>query len=177
MSLSLPTLLKGYQIAFPKELETVNSFFDLLKHPNAYQRDHLPGHVTGSAWVVNEPRSKVLLLHHRKLNRWLQPGGHADGDENILSVALRELQEETGIRNVKQISPGIFDLDIHPIPARKDFPNHFHFDVRFCFEADEIEKIMESEESLEVKWISIEELHLFTDNASVYRMAEKSAYV
>ena len=167
-------LLESYQTTFAEESGFVDRFFELLIHPRAYHRDHLPGHITGSAWVVNESRSKILLLHHKKLNRWLQPGGHADGDANVLQVAMRELEEETGIRNAKLLTLRIFDLDIHPIPSRKDFPEHFHYDVRFWFEADEADKIIESDESHEVKWIEINELNRFTDNESIHRMVRKS---
>jgi 8-oxo-dGTP pyrophosphatase MutT (NUDIX family) len=171
---SLPDWLRKYGTQWPEELTFKDQFQELLLHPRAYHRDHLPGHITGSAWVVNAARSKVLLLHHKKLNRWLQPGGHADGDENVLQVALRELQEETGLQKVKQLIEGIFDLDIHPIPTRKDFPAHDHYDVRFLFEADERSPIMVSEESFAVKWILFEELNLYTDNTSVHRMAAKT---
>lgn len=146
---------------------------ELLLHPRAYHRDHLPGHITGSAWVTNQKQSKVLLLHHGKLNKWLQPGGHADGDEDVLQVALRELEEETGTQQATLLMPGIFDLDIHPIPTRKDFPAHFHYDVRFLFEADDQRPVIVSEESLDVKWIPIDDVKSFTDNISIHRMVEK----
>src|SRR5690349_18598438 len=154
---SLQELLETYATDWPEELPFKSQFQELIKHPRAFFRDHLPGHITGSAWVVNNDRTKVLLHHHLKLDKWLQAGGHADGDEIVLNVALRELEEETGIKKVNRLSDGIFDLDIHPIPARKDFPEHFHYDVRFCFEADETEPIVVSNESLDVKWISIDQ--------------------
>ena len=144
-----------------------------MLHPRAYHRDHLPGHITGSAWVTDTSRTKVLLLHHAKLDRWLQPGGHADGDENVLAVAQRELEEETGITTTKLLLSEIYDLDIHPIPARKDFPAHFHYDVRFLFEASAESAIEVSDESFDVKWIDVDSLKSFTDNVSMYRMAEK----
>jgi len=169
----LPLLLQSYQTSFSEESAFINRFSELLLHPRAYHRDHLPGHITGSAWVVNHERSKVLLLHHGKLNTWLQPGGHADGDENVLKVALRELEEETGLRPVNLLTPGIFDLDIHPIPERKDFPSHFHYDVRFLFEADEQDKIIVSEESFDVKWISFSKLKAYSENISIHRMVKK----
>src|SRR5437899_1557771 len=112
-----------------KSIKTL--FLDLLHHPRAYHRDHLPGHITGSSWIVNEDFTKVLLILHAKLGRWLQPGGHADGDEHVLNVAMREAEEETGLSKLTLLGPGIFDLDVHPIPARKDFAAHDHYDVRF----------------------------------------------
>lgn len=170
----LTELLLHYETDWLEEKSFKSQFQELLLHPRAFHRDHLPGHITGSAWVTNPGRTKVLLHHHVKLNKWLQAGGHADGDENVLAVALRELEEETGIKNVKRLSSGIFDLDIHPIPTRKDFPEHLHFDVRFCFEVDEGDPLAISNESFDVKWISLDALKAFSPGESLLRMAEKS---
>jgi 8-oxo-dGTP pyrophosphatase MutT (NUDIX family) len=169
----LPLLLEQYQHT-AVEATFKKQFIDLLKHPRVYHRDHLPGHVTGSAWVLNTNRTKVLLVHHAKLNRWLQPGGHADGDENVLAVALRELEEETGVKQVRPLVNGIFDIDIHPIPQRKDFPQHDHYDVRFAFIADEREPLLVSEESHDVQWVLMSDLDKFSDGESIHRMAKKS---
>jgi len=87
---------------------------------------------------------------------------------------MRELKEETGVLNVKLLAPGIFDLDIHPIPARKDFPAHLHYDVRFLFEANEKDGVVVSEESFDVKWIAFSELNSYSENISIHRMAKKS---
>lgn len=174
MTFDLSKLISRYKSTYSEEQNFVPKFKELLNHPHAFNRDHLPGHITGSAWVVNRERTKVLLHHHKKLNKWLQPGGHADGDRHVLGVALRELEEETGVNSVLLLSHGIFDLDIHPIPARKDFPEHLHYDVRFCFEGDESSAIVVSEESLQVKWMSWNELREHTNNKSLFRMMEKS---
>jgi 8-oxo-dGTP pyrophosphatase MutT (NUDIX family) len=171
--ISLTTLLQQYNSSDPAELKFRNQFIELLKHPRAYHRDHLPGHITGSAWVLNQDRTEVLLVHHAKLNRWLQPGGHADGDEDVVAVALRELEEETGVKKVTPWGSGIFDIDIHSIPTRKDFPQHDHYDVRFAFIANEKEPLLVSEESHDVQWVLLAELDRFTDSESVYRMARK----
>lgn len=149
-------------------------FLELLEHPNAFQRDHLPGHITGSSWILDASKQSVLLVHHGTLNKWLQPGGHADGEENVLNVALREAQEETGVRNFRLLSENIFDLDIHPIPARLNFPEHLHYDIRFLFEADKEERIIVSEESHDVAWIAIDKLGALTQsNPSIIRMVAK----
>lgn len=171
--LPLPELLQRYT-ATGQETIFADRFNELLQHPDAYQRSHLPGHITGSAWVVNETRTSVLLVHHAKLNRWLQPGGHADGDKDILAVALRELQEETGIQHVQPLVSGIFDIDIHPIPARKDFPQHDHYDVRFAFVASGQESIQVSEESFDVQWVSLDSISTYTDSQSILRMVYKT---
>lgn len=175
--MSLNDLVSEYQNKHSNELFRVSKFLELLKHPRSYHRDHLPGHITGSAWVLNQDRSKVLLVHHAKLNRWLQPGGHADGDEDVVHVALRELEEETGVKQVKPLLNGIFDLDIHPIPLRKDFPQHDHYDVRFAFIANDREPLLVSEESHDVQWVAFNQLDKFTDNESIRRMVNKSLTV
>ena len=169
----LPELINQYVPQHEEEILFQKDFLKLLQNPNAYLRDHLPGHITGSAFVLNPARSKVILLHHKNLDRWLQPGGHADGDEDILQVALRELEEETGLGGAKLLSPGIFDLDIHPIPERKGFPAHLHYDVRFLFEADDRNQLIVSDESLDVKWVALQELNTLSDSPSIHRMAWK----
>jgi len=163
---------QSYKTSFSEEEKFISFFLELLPQQDCFLRMHLPGHITGSAWIVNHDRSKALLVHHAKLNRWVQPGGHADGDENILRVALREAEEETGLKNFK-VDKNIFDIDIHLIPARKDFTEHFHYDIRFLIEGDENEKIIVSDESHDVKWILINDLEKFTTERSVLRMKDK----
>lgn len=150
----------------------VAQFLSLMEHPDCYQRTHLPGHLTGSAWIVNPTMTRVLLVHHGKLNRWMQPGGHADGDENIFQVACREAEEETGIQRY-QSDHLLFDIDIHQIPARPDFPAHDHYDVRFLLIADDAQPVVVSHESHDVKWIDLSSLHLYSSERSVLRMKEK----
>lgn len=102
----------------------------LDNHDDALYRTCLQGHLTGSAVVVDPSQPATLLIHHKKLDRWLQPGGHADGQGDLAEVALREAREETGLAMLEVLSPAI-DLDIHTIPARGDEPQHLHLDVRF----------------------------------------------
>jgi 8-oxo-dGTP pyrophosphatase MutT (NUDIX family) len=169
--------LASYKTTYEDELPFIARFCDLLESERCFHRDHyLPGHITGSAWILNKKRTHVLLVHHVKLNKWLQPGGHADGVEDVLSVAMREVNEETGLIHFKEFAPGIFDLDIHSIPAYKDFPEHLHYDVRFALIAtDEDEDLEVSEESHEVKWISLlDAAELCCNNASILRMLAKT---
>ena len=165
--------LSLYQTSYSEEREFALSFLDLLKSDDAFHRTHLPGHITGSTWIVNSNKTKALLVHHAKLNRWLQPGGHADGDENVLRVALREAEEETGITRLTVLTDQIFDLDIHKIPTRKDFPEHLHFDIRFLIQANEADQIVVSEESHDVKWISLKDLEKYNDEPSILRLKKK----
>src|ERR1700754_5029354 len=99
----------AYAARYPEEAGVVALFCDFVaRHSDAARRELVVGHLTGSAWVVSADGRRVLLTHHRKLNRWLQPGGHADGDENILQVALREAEEETGLTDFENVTDGIF---------------------------------------------------------------------
>ena len=120
-------------------------------HPDALHRSCLTGHLTGSALVVDSRRGQTLLLHHAKLDRWLQPGGHADGDGNLAAVALREATEETGIGGLAVVTPAI-DVDIHEIPVRGDEPAHLHLDVRFLVLAPGGAEIAHNEEAHAARW-------------------------
>lgn len=168
----LTSLLHRYREGHPEQDETVERFIALLaEHADCYQRSCWAGHITGSAWIVDPVGERVLLTHHRKLDRWLQPGGHSDGDPDTLAVALREAEEETGLI-VTPVETSIFDIDVHPIPARGPEPEHFHFDVRFALRADTIDYTV-SDESHDLAWVPIERVHEWTDEDSVLRMARK----
>lgn len=170
---SLAERIRHYSTSYPGEVSFVNNFLQLLSHPDAFQRTHLPGHITGSGFIVSEDFTQTLLVHHAKLNKWLQPGGHADGDSDVARVALREANEETGLLNLTLVTTEIFDLDIHPIPARKDFPQHEHYDVRYLAKASLLEKVIVSEESHDVKWVLLHDLEKYTSEKSILRMREK----
>lgn len=168
--------LIAYTTPFPEEVLFIPKFLSLLESDRCYHRDHLPGHITGSAWILNSQKSHVVLVHHAKLNKWLQPGGHADGDENVLNVALREAEEETGLINLTLFTDSVFDIDIHPIPERNDFPAHDHYDIRFAFLAPPEAVLQQNEESIDLKWIALEEVAQRThQNASILRMIQKTS--
>lgn len=145
----------------------------LESHTDAFERTCGVGHFTGSAWVVSADGARVLLTHHRKLNRWLQPGGHADGDADLRRVALREAREETGLRELV-IEPAVFDIDRHRIPERPGEPAHWHYDVRFIVRAGADERYTVSAESHALAWRLVTELAVDeSSDASVRRMACK----
>ncbi|MBS0431876.1 MAG: NUDIX hydrolase, partial [Proteobacteria bacterium] len=140
------------------QLRTVALFESFLaRRRDAFERTCAFGHFTGSAWVASADGARVLLTHHRKLGLWLQPGGHADGDRDLRRVALREAEEETGLRGLR-IDPGIFDVDRHRIPARPGEPAHWHYDVRHVVHAGADERFVVSEESHALAWRSIAEV-------------------
>lgn len=150
----------------------------LLEFPTCFERSLLHAHFTASAWVVDEHFEQALLTHHAKLDRWLQLGGHADGEEDLALVAQKELNEESGLKQVKFYSSAIFDIDIHTIPERKSVPQHEHYDVRFLFVANREEKIVFNHESKEVTWVPMASIpSICNSNDSIMRMIQKTEEV
>lgn len=141
--------------------------------PNCFSRDAFPAHFTGSAFVVSADGARGLLHHHRKLDRWLQFGGHCDGEEDVLSVAQREAYEESGIDGLIVASVRPFDLDIHEIPALGSEPAHFHYDVRYVLIAPEDAQMRTSPESKELRWFTGEEMKDWSLESGLRRMIEK----
>jgi 8-oxo-dGTP pyrophosphatase MutT (NUDIX family) len=143
-------------------------------HEDCLLRSCVPGHLTGSAWIVSPDRKKSLLTHHRKLDKWLQLGGHADGDGDLLAVALREAREESGLAHVRAVGPNVFDLDRHWIPPRKADPGHFHYDLRFMLEADPAEPLVISSESKDLAWVAVAQVTTLNAEESMARMVRKT---
>ncbi|MCE7032848.1 NUDIX hydrolase [Lysobacter sp. GX 14042] len=175
---SLGRQLGDYLQRWPAEAATVALFRELLDGHhggagNAYVRDRQAGHFTASAWLVDRTGTRVLLTHHRKLGRWLQLGGHADGDEDLARVALTEAREESGLEGLA-VEPVLFDLDRHWIPARGDVPGHWHYDARYVVRAGGSERFVVSGESLALAWRPIAEIAGDpAADASLRRMAGK----
>ncbi len=168
-------LLEGYAATYPHEKETVERFRDFVAgNVDCFQRSLLEGHLTGSAWIVDGRGERVLLTHHRKLDRWLQPGGHADGESDLLSVARKEAWEETGLEGLEVVGEGIFDLDIHTIPPCGEVPGHLHYDARFLLRDSGEGKFVVSEESHDLAWVEIGVLESFTREESMLRMRDKA---
>tara|TARA_R110002096_G_scaffold229871_3_gene419501 strand:- start:388 stop:939 length:552 start_codon:yes stop_codon:yes gene_type:complete len=172
---SLIELIDRYCERVPGELDTALRFRDFVsQNAECFERSLEKGHVTGSGWIVDEAGKRTLLTHHRKLNIWLQPGGHADGNSDVLAVAMQECQEETGLANLSPVTSEIFDLDVHGIPARKDEPSHFHYDVRFLIQHSGDDAYTVTEESHDLAWVAMDSLEDYTEEWSMRRMRGKA---
>lgn len=171
---ALDAALRDYRARWPAQDACVDDFLVLLSDPlNPFMRERLAGHFTASAWLVDRTGRRVLLTHHRKLDMWLQLGGHADGDRDLARTALREAEEESGLIGLHLV-PGIFDLDRHWIPEHKEVSAHWHYDVRYVVHAGDNEDFVVSDESHALAW---REIALLVDDegadASLRRMAAK----
>lgn len=190
MSLSLSTRepllsdLKRYSQVWPEHdgamLAKYQAFVEST--PDCCCRTHLAGHCTGSAFISCPRGERVLLLYHPFLQRWLQPGGHADGNPDLLEVATREAHEETGL-GLEHLLPyrpqGLarvpFDLDIHAIPAResRQEPPHLHYDLRYLLLASPEDPLTPETPDLELAWLTLSEVAERTEEESVLRMIRK----
>ena len=171
--------LDKYAEIYPEETETVDRVRHLVQtYPDAFYRTCRIGHITGSAWIVSADRQRYLLTHHRKLDRWLQLGGHADGEQAMQRVALREAQEESGMADFKfveikgQVLP--FDIDIHPIPARGAEPAHAHYDLRYLLIAGPGQTLALSDESKDLRWFTATGVLKVAGEESIFRMLRKA---
>ncbi|MDO8965964.1 MAG: NUDIX hydrolase [Algoriphagus sp.] len=174
--IALRKQLEFYRTPFEEESAFIADFTLLTHDPLGYKREQLDGHFTASAWIVNKSRTHTLLTLHRKLGRWLQLGGHADGNENLIEVALKEAEEESGLTSLELVDSTIFDLDKHIIPERPHVKEHFHFDVRYLFEADINEPLVISDESVSLAWITFDSVvDMIGYNPSILRMLEKTS--
>ena len=176
--------LKRYIPFDSHEKEMVGKVISLLENtPDCFHKNCFPAHITASAWIIDNGLTHLLFTHHKKLNKWLQLGGHADGEENLVNAATREAMEESGLKSVQLADPGIqladpgiFDVDIHEIPARKDTPAHYHYDVRYLFKADKDEPLVVSDESHDLKWLDINEVPQYNSDSSILRMLLKTTH-
>jgi 8-oxo-dGTP pyrophosphatase MutT (NUDIX family) len=178
-------ILARYRRAFPGESPVVDRICALVEsHRDCFQRNCRPGHITGAAWILSPNRRRCLLAHHRKLERWLQLGGHADGQWSIENVALREAREESGLAAFEILPIGgeflPLDVDVHVIPPRFNAHGqmiedaHEHHDIRFLLVAKSEDDIRTSDESHEVAWFTPDEIIALTHEESVLRMLRKT---
>jgi 8-oxo-dGTP pyrophosphatase MutT (NUDIX family) len=155
---ALAEALRRHAPADEEESRDRDRILDFVRrHRDPFDRRIVEGHLTGSAIVVSASGDRVLLLHHRKLDRWLQPGGHADpGEETGEAVALRETFEETGLDGlcVHPTAPRPLDVDVHDIPAHEDEPAHEHLDLRYLVVAPEGATLSPQVEELHaLRWV------------------------
>lgn len=170
-------LLDRHTTQIPVEREFVYRTIDFINENEDFlTRDNKKGHLTASAWILDHDLSHVLLIHHSKLDKWFQPGGHIEPDDlTIQNASLREAIEETGITRFKSISDSIFDIDIHEIPENKGIPAHNHYDIRFAFQSDSHLFNANSKEVKDIRWVKINEALENTElYGSVARMLKKS---
>jgi len=167
-------LLELYQPLCAEQLSIRDRMIRFVQdYPDCLARDNFYGHLTASAWVVDPEGEKALLTLHRKIGLWLQLGGHSEDDPDLLNVAMREIQEESGLSDLRPVIPGVFDLDVHRIPSVGQDPSHYHFDVRFFLQLQHDQPLIISEESIDLAWYSPEEIFKLNTDASVKRLCEK----
>lgn len=168
----------GFQDHQTKALARFKIFAD--SSDKVFERSNFQGHFTASGFILSKDMTSVLMTHHRKLNKWLQLGGHADGQIELEQVALRECVEESGLEHLLFLEHPfskkpcwIFDLDDHEIPQRKDEPYHIHYDVRFLLVARDSENFAVSDESIDLKWIPLDQVYLYNNEPSISRCITK----
>ena len=172
-------ILSRYASHHASEADLVGRWESFIaSNDQCFERECLPGHITASGWVVSPTVDRVLLVHHRILDMWLQPGGHAEGESDVLAGALREVEEETGLASARAVTVDghawLLDIDIHQIPLQDEMPAHDHYDARFLVVADPNEAITVSEESHDVQWFDLSVIEDGEFEQSLRRMARKS---
>ncbi len=152
----------------------------LAREPQAFERSLACGHITGSSFVLDAAKESLLLTFHKKLKKWMQLGGHADGDKNVMNVALKETEEESGIKE-KDLVPLSFskdlilpiDFNIHEIPETKKEGAHFHYDVRYLFYTAQSTPIILSDESCALAWVHLDSIEDFSQEENLLKVVKK----
>ena len=171
---NLIAMLRKYAPVAPEEIQAKDAIISFVEaNADCFERSLETGHITASAWLLSQDLTRVLLMHHAKLDIWVQLGGHCDGNPDVLAVAVKEAQEESGINAIAPIMEDIFDLDIHLIPAHKNVKEHFHYDIRFLLGVTSDEGIIQNSESKGLQWFGKNLLELPTNHLSIVRMHNK----
>ena len=144
-----------------RDKAVILSFIDSA--PDAFERSNLIAHMTASAWVVNPARDKVLMVYHKIYDSWSWTGGHADGERDLLSVALREVREETGVKSARPVTEDIYSLEVLTVDGHEKrgayVSSHLHLNVTYLLEADpELPLRIKEDENSEIGWIGVEEI-------------------
>ncbi len=161
---------QGYEEEQPYKKQIIHF---IEENSLCFERSLEIGHITASGWLVNHDNSQVLLMHHAKLDMWVQLGGHCDGNSNVLEVAIKEAQEESGILAIEPISNQIFDIDVHLVPTHKNIPAHYHYDIRFLLRVTENVSIQQNHESKALAWFGKDKDKLPILEKSITRMFAK----
>lgn len=175
----LRTLLREFKAVDAREESHRAAMLALCNAPgDPFSREHwYPGHFTASAFVLSPDDRDILLIFHPKFDRWLQPGGHVEpADVTVITGALREVAEETGVHDVDVVGEGLFDLDVHEIPARKGDPAHHHYDVRVLLRAASRE-LAAGTDAAAARWVPISEVPTIESDESVMRAVRKAQRV
>ena len=162
MAMDIREQIKAYEPWNEQERNDKEELLRALSLENVFLRENRMAHMTASAWVVNASRDKILMVYHNIYNSWSWLGGHADGEQDLLSVAVREVQEESGIQKVKPLSEDIFSLEILTVDGHEKrgnyVPSHLHLNVTYLLEAAEDENVqIKADENSGVAWFSVEE--------------------
>jgi len=153
-------------------VERISSFVDA--NTDCFSRELAVGHITGSAWILDSTSTRALLTHHKKLNIWVQLGGHADGDPNVEQVAYREAIEESGLDGLEFVDQELFDIDIHLIPSRGHEAAHYHYDCRFLFRAVD-DHYTVSDESHDLLWVPLDDMCSVTTEPSITQILMRAS--
>ena len=165
--------LEKYDSINSEEIASKKKMLDFLNNnKNCFERSLSIGHFTGSCWIENHDGTKFLLTLHKKIGLWLPLGGHADGDNDITRVALREAYEESGLQHIDLLSDDIFDIGVHLIAPYQDVPAHYHYDVRFLMRSSD-DNIKISDESDDLRWFTEPPIHETNLGGGVIRMFRK----
>lgn len=162
MNEKLAEKIRAYKPQNAQEAKDQQVMLDFIrKNPDCLLRDNLIAHFTSSIWTVNKARTKVLMVYHNIYNSWSWIGGHADGEEDLKSVALRELTEETGMQHARLVSDDIFSLEVLTVDGHikrgQYVPSHLHLNITYLAEADETEALtIKADENKGVRWFENE---------------------
>ena len=160
-----------------KDKQVIISCIENFK--DIYTRENIVCHFAPTAFCVNKEKTKMLMIYHNQMDSWVWPGGHADGNSNLLEVAMQELKEETGVTKIKAITENIFSLEVFCMKSHikkgKYVACHLHLDPTFLIEADEKEELkIKQDENKGVKWVPIEEVTKITSQSHMIPIYEKA---
>ena len=170
----LTEVVMRYQGRYGEDKEAAAILEFINSTDNLFGRDSQTGHITCGAWILDDTLSKVILVHHRTLQSWIQPGGHIEPMETPFEGAWREALEETGLDELIPFSKDLFNLSVHLFPPGKDGKTHFHYDFRYLFVASNTSRIHATDETDGVRWVPLDQIRDYTAEATIVAMGEKT---